>query len=96
MQGVSSAEQTQAQKGVVLRQTATQAAAQTVTVIQIQTIDFMMFSDQLLIIRRLSVLFQAQTQRQTQITMVIQISTIDEITPPHYHTVMKFNIFFQA
>ena len=52
VQEVSSAVETQASEGVVLRQTATQALTQTVAVFQIQTIDCMMFSDQWLTIFR--------------------------------------------
>ena len=73
----------QAWKGVVLRQTATQPATQTVAVSHIQTIDHMMFSDQWLTIMRLNVLFQAQAQRQMQTTMAIQISALDQMTPPY-------------
>ena len=74
---------TQAQKGVVLRQIATQAATQTVAIIQISTIDQMMFSDQWLIIMKLNALFQTQAQRQMQTTTTIQISTLDQITLPY-------------
>ena len=97
MQEVSSAVQTQAQKGVVLRQTAMQATTDTVVVIQISIIDNMMFSDQWLTIMRLNALFQAQAQRQMQTTTAVQILTIaiDQITPP-YQTKMKSNIFFQG
>ena len=77
------------------RQMTTQAAKQTVAVIQKSTIDHMMFSDQWLIIMRLNALFQVQTQRQMQTTMAIQISTIDQMTPS-YQTIMKSDIFFQG
>ena len=62
VQDVSCAVQTQTQKGVMIRQTAKQAATQTVAVFQISTIDCMMLSDKCLTIMRLNVLFQAQAQ----------------------------------
>ena len=80
---MSNAVQAQAQKEVVLRQTETQAATQTVAVIQIKTIDWMMFSSQWLIIMTLNVLFKDQTQREMQTTMAFEISTTDQITPPY-------------
>ena len=59
VQEVSSAVQKHAQKGVVLRQTAIQAATQTERVIQIQTIDHIMLFYLQSTIMRSNVLFQA-------------------------------------
>ena len=73
MQEVSSAVQTQVQKGVLLRQTATQAAIQAEGVIQIQMVDSIMIFYRWLTIMRWNVLLQAQAERQTQTMMAIQI-----------------------
>ena len=72
MKEVSSAVLIQAWKGVVLRQTETQAPTQTKRAIHIKTTDHKMLFYQRSTIMRSNVLFQAQAERQTQM-IAIQI-----------------------